>query len=233
MTGRLYIQAGEGKMPVESMAKRKERAGKIIAELRRSHPDARIALNFRNPLELLMATILSAQCTDKRVNMVTGQLFRRYRTAADYAAADPEVFEREIHSTGFYRNKARSILGAAARIVADFGGKVPDNMSDLLTLPGVARKTANVVLSGAFGKNEGIVVDTHVIRLSRRLKLTRHEDNTGDKIENDLMELVPREDWADFGNMLIWHGRLICEARRPKCSECPINQLCPSRLPPE
>ncbi len=220
-------------MPVESAAKRKERVGKIISILRKAYPNARIALNFQNPLELLVATILSAQCTDKRVNVVTEQLFKKYRTAAEYAAADPKTFEDEIHSTGFYHNKAKSILGAAARIVAEFGGNVPDNMADLLTLPGVARKTANVVLSGAFGKNEGIVVDTHVIRLSQRLKLSRHEDNSGDKIENDLMDLVPRKDWADWGNMLIWHGRLICDARRPRCLECPINHICPSRLPPE
>jgi endonuclease-3 len=216
-------------MPAESLAKRKERTAKIIAALRKTYPEARIALNFSNPLELLLATILSAQCTDKRVNMVTEFLFKKYRTAADYAAADPKVFEEEIRSTGFYHNKTKSVLGAAARIATEFGGKVPDSMEDLLTLPGVARKTANVVLSGAFGKNEGIVVDTHVTRLAQRLKLTGHKDNAGDKIENDLLELTPRKDWADLGNMLIWHGRLICEARRPKCSACPINNFCPSK----
>jgi endonuclease-3 len=216
-------------MPAESSAKRKERVLKILTILRQTYPEARIALNFSNPLELLVATILSAQCTDKRVNMVTEYLFKKYRTAADYAAADPKVFEEEIRSTGFYHNKTKSVLAAATRIATEFGGKVPDNMADLLTLPGVARKTANVVLGGAFGKNEGIVVDTHVIRLSQRLKLSRHKDNAGDKIENDLLDLVPRKDWTDFGNMLILHGRTICEARRPKCPACPINNLCPSR----
>lgn len=216
-------------MPTESIAKRKERVLKIVAILRRAYPGARIALNFSNPLELLVATILSAQCTDKRVNMVTEHLFRKYRTAADYAAVEPAVFEQEIRSTGFYHNKAKSVIGAATRIAAVFAGDVPDNMSDLLTLPGVARKTANVVLGGAFGKDEGIVVDTHVIRLAQRLRLSRHKDNVGDKIENDLLAVTPRKDWIDFGNLLILHGRQICAARRPKCSGCPINHLCPSR----
>jgi endonuclease-3 len=215
-------------MPVESLAKRKARAAKIVEALKKTYPNARIALNFRNPLELLVATILSAQCTDKRVNVVTEYLFKKYPTAADYAAADPKVFENEIKSTGFYHNKTKSVLGAAARIAREFGGKVPDNMEDLLTLPGVARKTANVVLGGAFAKNEGIVVDTHVIRLSQRIKLTQRKDNSGDKIENDLMALTPRKEWTDFGNMLIWHGRLVCTARRPNCAACSINKLCPS-----
>jgi endonuclease-3 len=215
-------------MPVESLAKRKVRVTKIVEALKKTYPNARIALNFRNPLELLVATILSAQCTDKRVNMVTEDLFKKYPAAADYAAADPKVFENEIKSTGFYRNKTKSVLAAAARIESGFGGKVPDNMDDLLTLPGVARKTANVVLGGAFGKNEGIVVDTHVIRLSQRIGLTRHKDNSGDKIESDLMALVPRKEWTDFGNMVIWHGRLVCTARRPNCAGCSINKLCPS-----
>jgi len=215
-------------MPVESAAKRKERTAKIIAILKKTYPDARIALNFSNPLELLVATILSAQCTDKRVNMVTESLFQKYRAAADYVTADPRVFEEEIKSTGFYHNKAKSVLGAAARIAKDFGGKVPDNMDDLLTLPGVARKTANVVLGGAFGKDEGIVVDTHVIRVSQRLKLTGHKDNSGDKIENDLLALVPRKEWTGFGNRLILHGRMVCTARHPKCAACAVNKLCPS-----
>ncbi len=215
-------------MPVESLTKRKERTAKIIEALKKRYPDARIALNFRNPLELLVATILSAQCTDKRVNMVTETLFRKDRTAADYVAADPDIFEEEIRSTGFYRNKTKSVLGAAVRIAAEFGGKVPDDMESLLTLPGVARKTANVVLGGAFGMNEGIVVDTHVTRVAQRLKLSAHEDNSGDKIEKDLMALVPRREWTDFSNMLIWHGRLVCAARRPDCAGCPINKLCPS-----
>jgi endonuclease-3 len=175
-----------------------------------------------------VATILSAQCTDKRVNIVTESLFQKYRTAADFAAANPEVFEEEIHSTGFFRSKTKSVLGAAAKIQSDYGGRVPDNMEQLLTLPGVARKTANVVLGGAYGRNEGIVVDTHVIRLAQRLKLTRHKDNSGDKIENDLLKLVLREDWTVFGMMLIEHGRRICAARNPKCQECMLVALCPS-----
>jgi endonuclease-3 len=220
--------AGKESMPSETAAGRKARAAKIIAILRQTYPQARIALNFKNPLELLVATILSAQCTDKRVNMVTGHLFDKYRTARDYAAADPAVFEEEIRSTGFYHNKTKSVLGAAIRLVREFGGNVPDTMDGLLTLPGVARKTANVVLSGAFGKKEGIVVDTHVIRVSGRLRLTAHDDNSGDRIEKDLMALVPREAWTDLGNMLIWHGRLVCSARRPDCAGCPVNKLCPS-----
>jgi endonuclease-3 len=204
------------------------RTAAIIKALRKAFPDARIELDFRNPLELLVATILSAQCTDKRVNMVTPRLFEKYPTAADYAQADPGVFEKEIQSTGFFRNKTKSVLGAAARIVRSFNGTVPANMKDLLTLPGVARKTANVVLGGAFGKCEGIVVDTHVARLAQRLKLTRHKDNAGDRIENDLMRVVPEEAWWDFGNLLIWQGRRVCSARRPKCAGCAIGRLCPS-----
>ncbi len=215
-------------MPIEPLAKRKERTARIISILRQTYPGARIALDFSTPLELLVATILSAQCTDKRVNMVTASLFKKYRTAADYAAADPKVFEQEIRSTGFYHNKTKSVLGAAARIALEFGGKVPPTMEGLLTLPGVARKTANVVLGGAFARNEGIVVDTHVIRLSQRIKLTKHKDNAGDKIEKDLLALAPREDWTDFGNLLILHGRQICSARRPNCAACPIARLCPS-----
>ncbi len=175
-----------------------------------------------------MATILSAQCTDKRVNIVTQTLFQKYRTAAAYAAADPKIFEQEIRSTGFYHNKTKSILGAAARIVSTYGGTAPDTMDELLTLPGVARKTANVVLSGAFGKSAGIVVDTHVIRLAGRLKLTRHRDNAGDRIEKDLMMVVPQADWNAFGNLLIFHGRLVCGARLPNCAGCPLSKLCPS-----
>jgi endonuclease III len=215
-------------MPSESQAKRKERTGKIAAVLKSTYPDVRIALVFSNPLELLVATILSAQCTDARVNLVTARLFNRYRTAADYAAAGPKEFEEEIRPTGFYRNKTKLVLGAAARIAANYAGRVPDNMDDLLTLPGVARKTANVVLSQAFGRNEGIIVDTHVTRVSQRLNLTKHKDNAGDRIEKDLMELVPRPDWSGFGNRMIWHGRLVCAARRPKCADCPLRMLCPS-----
>jgi endonuclease III len=217
-------------MPSESLARRKERTAKILQKLEKDLPEARIALRFTNPLELLVATILSAQCTDARVNLVTTELFRKYRTAADYAAAKPEVFEQEIRPTGFYRNKTKLVIGAASRIASVFGGAVPSQMEDLLTLPGVARKTANVVLSQAFGKNEGFIVDTHVIRVSQRLKLTAHTDNAGDKIEKDLMELVPRDAWSEFGNLLIWHGRLVCVARKPKCPECSLNRLCPSAV---
>jgi len=175
-----------------------------------------------------VATILSAQCTDERVNIVTKDLFGKYRTADDYADAPQEMFEREIRPTGFFRNKARNIRAAAKKIVEDFGGEVPDNMEGLLTLPGVARKTANVVLGSAFGKNEGIAVDTHVRRVAGRLGLTRHENNQGDRIEKDLMQLVPREEWTIFAHLLIFHGRAVCTARKPNCPECAIKRLCPS-----
>jgi len=215
-------------MPRESKANLKKRVAKIVAALKKQYPDARCALNYGSPLELLVATILSAQCTDVRVNIVTEDLFRKYRTAKDYAEAPQEALEQQIRSTGFFRNKTRSIRGAAARIVDQFAGRVPDTMEDLLTLPGVARKTANVVLGNAFGKNEGIVVDTHVIRLAGRLKLSRHTKTAADKIERDLVQLVPREEWTLFAHLLIFHGRSICTARKPACAQCPINPLCPS-----
>ena len=196
--------------------------------LKKEYPDARTELNHSNPLDLLVATMLSAQCTDKRVNIVTKDLFGRYRTAADYARVPQEKFEQEIRSTGFFRNKAKNIRAAAAMICEKFGGNVPDGMDGLLSLPGVARKTANVVLGNAFGKNEGIVVDTHVIRLAGRLKLTGHKDNQGDKIEKDLIELVPRADWTLFPHLLIFHGRRVCTARKPDCAGCPVNKMCPS-----
>jgi len=183
-------------------------------------------LNHTSALELLVATILSAQCTDLRVNIVTGTLFRKYRTAADYAGANPRTFEEEIRSTGFFRNKTRSVLGMARALVDQHGGRVPDTMEALVKLPGVGRKTANVLLGTWFRKNEGVVVDTHVTRIARRLRLTRQGDAV--KIEKDLMTLVPRDDWADFSHMVIHHGRQICQARRPKCEVCPINSLCPS-----
>ena len=215
-------------MPRESKADRKKRTGEMTRILRKAHPGATTALHYGNPLELLVATILSAQCTDARVNIVTGGLFRKYRTAEDYAAADQEQLEQEIRTTGFFRNKAKSIRGACVKIVEEFGGRVPDMMEALLSLPGVARKTANVVLGTAFGRNEGVVVDTHVMRLSQRLKLTARKNNQGDKIERDLMELVPRRDWTVFGHMLVLHGRYVCTARKPNCPGCPINKLCPS-----
>jgi endonuclease-3 len=199
-----------------------------LALLEKAYPRPRIALRFKTPLELLVATILSAQCTDVRVNSVTEDLFRAYRTARDYAAADVQKFEEAVRSTGFYRNKTKNILAAARKIIADFGGGVPDTMEALLTLSGVARKTANVVLHGAFGKNEGIAVDTHVLRVSRRLGLTRHDDPV--KVEQDLMGLCARSVWGVLSLRLIAHGRRVCQARAPKCGECVLNALCPSRI---
>ncbi|VVC03387.1 G/T mismatches repair enzyme [Candidatus Burarchaeum australiense] len=212
---------------VDSMAKdNRKNAGRIIALLKKEYPKAGVALKFGEPLQLLVATILSAQCTDERVNAVTPALFKRYRTAKDYANADLKELETLVHSTGFYKNKARNIKAAAAMIVSRFGGKVPEDMADLLLLPGVARKTANVVLGGAFGKVEGIVVDTHVARVSQLLGLTRNKEPA--KIEQDLMTVVPRGEWWRFSNCLIAHGRRVCIARRPKCDLCVLNKLCPS-----
>lgn len=215
-------------MPRETKAERKSRTRRVIAALKKQYPDARCALNYGNPLELLVATILSAQCTDRRVNIVTADLFAEYKTPADFAAAKQETLEAEIRSTGFFRNKAANIIASAGMIAEKSGGKVPDTMGELLTLPGVARKTANVVLGNAFGKNEGIVVDTHVTRLAGRLKLTDHKNNQGDRIEKDLMELVTRKQWTLFAHLLIFHGRNVCTARKPNCAECTINKLCPS-----
>jgi endonuclease-3 len=200
--------------------------GEVLRRLKGSYPEARCSLDHRDPLQLLVATILSAQCTDARVNQVTKDLFRKYRTAADYAVARPEVFEQEIRSTGFFRNKTKSVLGMADALVARHGGKVPDTMEALIVLPGVGRKTANVVLGNAFGKNEGVVVDTHVGRLSHLLGLTHESDPV--KAEQDLMAIVPREDWTLFPHLMIHHGRAVCVARRPKCGECVLADLCPS-----
>lgn len=204
----------------------RERVEKLIPSLAAIYPDAHCELDFRNPLQLLVATILSAQCTDKRVNLVTPILFKKYRSAHDFAAARQEKLEAEIRSTGFFRNKAKSIRNAAAAIELRHDGKVPDSMEALRELPGVGRKTANVVLGNAFGKNEGIVVDTHVSRLSQRLRLTRQTDP--EKIEQDLMKLVPRKHWTIWSHWLIWHGRRRCYARRPDCLQCEIFRLCPS-----
>jgi endonuclease-3 len=204
----------------------KERVAQLVKALPAVYPDAHCELDFRNPLELLVATILSAQCTDKRVNAVTPALFSKYRSAADYAKAPPATLERLIRSTGFFRSKTKSIRAAAAAIVAEHGGRVPDTMEKLHGLPGVGRKTANVVLGNAFGKDEGIVVDTHVIRLSHRLRLTRQTDP--EKIERDLMRLVPRQHWTNWSHWLIWHGRRRCFARKPDCHHCEIFRLCPS-----
>lgn len=213
-------------MARESQTARKQRCGRILAILKKEYPQARTRLEHANPLQLLIATILAAQCTDDRVNIVTGDLFGRYRTAADFAAAGQEQLQEEIRTTGFFRNKARNIRAAAARIVNEYGGNVPDTMEGLLTLPGVARKTANIVLGNAFGKNEGIAVDTHVIRLAGRLGLSRHQDPV--KIEQDLMPIVPRRDWTVFTHLLIFHGRAVCTARNPNCQACKISRLCPS-----
>ncbi len=204
----------------------RQRTRKIIRLLRREYPDARCSLNFTSPLELLVATILSAQCTDERVNVVTAGLFRKYRGAADYAAADAAELERDIHSTGFFRNKAKAIQGACRIISGRYGGRVPETMEELLELPGVARKTANVVLGNAYGAAAGVVVDTHVARLSQRLGLTAHEQP--EKIEKDLMQLVPPTDWIDFPHLLIAHGRAVCKARAPLCGECVLLPLCPT-----
>jgi len=213
-------------VPRESKTARRERTAAIIKALQRRYPDARCALVHRNPLQLLVATILSAQCTDERVNIVTTDLFKTYKTAADFAAADPATFADQIRSTGFYRNKAKNIIAAARRIVDDFDGAVPQTMDELLTLPGVARKSANVLLGTAFGKNDGVVVDTHVRRLAQRLGLTGEKDPV--KIERDLMDLVDRPLWTDFAHLLIFHGRQCCTARKPDCAACPVNDLCPA-----
>ena len=210
----------------ESPQELKARARKIVGRLERAYPDATCALHHGNALELLVATILSAQCTDARVNKVTPALFAKYRSAGDYASADPKALEREIKSTGFFRNKTKSIIGMAQRLVERHGGDVPDTMEALVALPGVGRKTANVILGTWFGKNDGVVVDTHVQRIARLLKLTRHDDPV--KIERDLMALVPRPKWSVFSHMLILHGRTVCIARRPRCEVCVLSDLCPS-----
>ncbi len=209
----------------ESLEQKKKRVLKIITRLKKSNPDPKCALDFSNPLELLVATILSAQCTDKRVNMVTPAVFKKYKTAKDYAKADPGEFEGHIHSTGFYKNKAKNILGAAKEIVNRFGGIVPSRLEDLVTLPGVGRKTANVVLGNAYD-TAGLTVDTHMIRLNRRLGLTTHTDPV--KIELDLMKLVPQKQWTNYSHWIIHHGRTRCPARKPDCPNCEIRGLCPS-----
>jgi len=205
---------------------KKKRTIEIIKRLNKAYPDAQCALNHSNAFELLIATILSAQCTDERVNIVTADLFRKYRGPRDYLKVPQSQLERDIHSTGFFRNKSKNIQAACKRIVEEYGGQVPDSMEELLTLPGVARKTANVVLGNAFGIASGIVVDTHVARLSQRLGLTKSE--TAEKIETDLRELVPKKHWIMFSHWLITHGRRICQARKPKCRECVLAKVCPS-----
>jgi endonuclease-3 len=205
---------------------RKERAAALIEAFGKVYPEAHCELGFSSPLELLVATILSAQCTDKRVNMVTPALFKKYKTARAYAEAPQAELEKEIHSTGFFRAKATSLRTMAADLVAKHGGKVPSTMEDLVALRGVGRKTANVVLGNAFGIAEGVVVDTHVRRLSNRLGLTKHSDP--EKIETDLVKLIPRNDWSVFSHWLVWHGRRRCFARKPDCAGCEVQHLCPS-----
>jgi endonuclease-3 len=204
----------------------KDRASKIITLLEKEYPNAKIALHYKNPLELLVATILSAQCTDERVNIVTKRLFKKYTKAEDYANADLAELEQDIRSTGFYRNKAKHLKSCCQLLVKKYHSQVPRTMAELLELPGVARKTANIVLTNAYGIVEGVAVDTHVRRLSQRLGLT--ENNNPEKIEADLMRIVPRADWMRITDLLISHGRRVCNAKKPKCDACVLNRFCPS-----
>jgi endonuclease III len=204
----------------------KKRTRDIIRRLKRAYPDAKTSLNHSNPFELLIATILSAQSTDERVNIVTADLFRKYKKPEDYLKVSAHELEKDIHSTGFFRNKTKSIQGTAKLLIEQYGGEVPHTMDELLELPGVARKTANVVLGNAFGIKAGVVVDTHVTRLSHRLGLS--EEKTAEKIEQDLIPIVPKKDWVIFPHLMIYHGRKICKARNPLCEECAIEKLCPS-----
>ena len=212
-------------MPRETVADKKARTQKICAALQRTYPNADCELNFANPLQLLVATILSAQCTDKRVNLVTAELFKQYRSAEDFAAAPLADIEGLVKTTGFFRNKAKNIKACCAALVEKFGGEVPRTMAELHALAGVGRKTANVVLGNAFGINVGVVVDTHVTRLANRLGLAKGADAV--KLEQALMALVPQADWARFSHWLIWHGRRRCAARKPDCADCEIQKLCP------
>lgn len=220
--GQVERSSGKTKEAYDPLAP--ARISQILVILNELYPDVTSALHHRTAWELLVATILSAQSTDANVNTVTPELFRKYPTVQDFASLTPEKLQPDIRSTGFFRNKSKSVVGAAKKIIADYGGKVPNEMDKLLTLPGVARKTANVVLGTWFGKNEGVVVDTHVQRVSRRLELTRNEDPK--KIEQDLMKIVPQEKWTLFAHQLIWHGRKLCIARKPKCADCPLENLC-------
>ena len=213
-------------MKRKSSARLKSRAKKIVARLKKLYPQPKTALEHEDPLQLLIATILSAQCTDARVNMVTPGLFAKYKTVSDFANVNQPELEGEIRSTGFYRNKAKNIIGCCKQLVEKHGGVVPNSMEALLELPGVGRKTANCVLGGAFGINSGIVVDTHVERLSQRLGLTK--EKTAEKIELDLVKIISKDDWYDLSNMLIAHGRQVCNARKPNCPDCGVNALCPS-----
>jgi len=210
----------------ESIEDLNARTRDIIRRLKRAYPDAKCSLNHSNPFELLVATILSAQCTDERVNIVTADLFRKYTKPEDYLKVSPRELEKDIQSTGFFRNKTKSIQGTSKVLTEEFGGQVPHTMDELLELPGVARKTANVVLGNAFDIKAGVVVDTHVTRLSHRLGLT--QEKTAEKIERDLIPIVPKKDWVIFPHLMIAHGRKICKARNPLCAECPVEKLCPS-----
>ena len=210
------------------IADRQDRITEVIRRLRKAYPDAHCALNHTSPFELLIATILSAQCTDARVNIVTADLFRKYRGPSDFAAVSKTELEKDIHSTGFFRNKAKNIQAACKRIIEEFGGEIPRTMDEILTLGGVARKTANVVLGNAFGIASGVVVDTHVSRLSQRLGLT--DSTTPEKIERDLAAFIPKKYWVMFPHWIIFHGRQICIARKPKCSECVLADICPSKI---
>ena len=205
--------------------KAKRYAAKVASQLRRHYPDAKCSLDFETPLELLVATILSAQCTDERVNQVTKGLFRKYRSAADYARISLGQLEREVKSTGFYRNKAKSIKGCCEALLEEHGGELPREIDTLVRLPGIGRKTANVVLGTAFGIASGVVVDTHVARVSRRLGLTQQKD--ANKIEQELMEQLPSREWVTFSHRMIDHGRRVCAARKPNCDECPLESFCP------
>jgi endonuclease-3 len=222
------MPARSAKRGLDRSSPARDRAPEIVRLLSDAYPDAHVALHFSNPLEMLVATILSAQTTDERVNQVTETLFRKYRTPEDYLRVPESELAADLKPTGFFNQKTRSVRGACARIVEAYGGQVPNTMEDLLTLPGVARKTANIVLGNAFGIVEGIAVDTHVRRVSQRLAFTAEDDP--DKIERDLMELIPRARWFDFTYVLIDHGRAVCVARTPKCALCPVNHLCPSSL---
>ena len=204
-----------------------KRVAAILAGLDTAYPKATCELNYSNAFQLLIATILSAQCTDVRVNLVTGELFKKYTKPEDFAYASPAELEKEIRPTGFFRNKTKSIMGASKGLIEKFGGEVPRTMEEIVTLPGVARKTGNVVLGTAYGIASGVVVDTHVIRLSQRLDLTRNDDPK--KIEQDLMKVIPKNKWIKFSHQLIWHGRRVCAARKPKCAECNLEQLCYSK----
>jgi len=213
-------------MPRETLTEKKARAGRIIELLKLRYPDARCSLDFTTPHQLLVATVLSAQCTDERVNQVTPELFRKYPSVKAFAEADLQTLEKDIYATGFYRNKARAIIESARQLVGRHGGEIPRKLDELVALNGVGRKTASVILGAGFGLAEGVVVDTHVARISRLLRFTAQSDPL--KIERDLMKIIPREDWIAFAHLLIYHGRAICVARRPRCAECPLAPHCPS-----